>query len=662
MSKDTTGGFIVACIFLLVGFGKTYAQSSLEQEVDSLTHLIVSVPDDTLKIGRYEDLARKLLSLNRQSKMLEIANEGLTLSKKLEYDGGIAKMTLFKAIALDIMGKSDKAIPLYNIGLKMAKEQGEQELQARFYMNLGLCYRYMGDYDLALENQLYAYDLREAMSKKDLAKLLNNIGIIYRFQDKHKRAEEIYLKSLKLKQELKDSLGMAATLTNLGLVYNKIENRKEKSTQYLQRSKNLYQLLGRPDHVASCNISLGQIFLNQNNIPKAKEALNNAWKYYEKNIDQQYSPSTLASLSEIAVLENDFQLAKAYLEKALEISTSFGSKVDQVEILIGLSSIKKELGENADAYTMLKKAYGINDTLNQMSRLEAMEEMQAKFDVNEKISELKISELKLNEQTRQRNIFLFGAIGLALFAITIFFSLKGRIRSNKKIAEQTEAIQHKEIIELQQQNKLLALSSMIEGQEAERMRIAKDLHDGLGGLLSTVKAHFSAIQNEVTKLERLNLAEKTNELIDEACVEVRRISHDMIPHALTLSGLPAVLEDRAETLIGEGFKVDLDIQEFPEDMAKTRQAMLFRLIQEIISNIRKHANAKNILIQILGNDRGLSLIVEDDGDGFEFEKAMKSGGVGLKSINSRVEFLNGTIDWDSSLGKGTTITVNIPEV
>lgn len=662
MSKDTTVGFIVACIFLLVGFGKIYAQSDLEQEVDSLTFLIVNTPNDTLKISRYADLSRKLLSLNRQSNMLEIADEGLALSKKMKYEKGVVKMTLFKAIALDIMGKPDMAIPLYNEGLKKAKSLNEKELQARYYMNLGLCYRYMGDYDLALENELYAYDLREAMSKKDLAKLLNNIGVIYRFQDKHKRAEEIYLKSLTLKQELKDSLGMATTLMNLGLVYNKIQGNEEKAIQYLQRSKNLYQLLGRPDHAASCNTSLGQVFLDQKNISKAKEVLGHAWEYFEENIDQQYSPSTLASLSEIAVLENDLPLAETYLEKALEMSTSFGRKVNQVELLIGLSSIKKEQGENADAYSMLNRAYGINDTLKQMSRLEAMEEMQAKFDVKEKISELEISELKLNEQTRQRNIFLFGAIGLALFAITIFFSLQGRIRANKKIAEQTEAIQHKEIIELQQQNKLLALSSMIEGQEAERMRIAKDLHDGLGGLLSTVKAHFSAIQNEVTKLERLNLAEKTNELIDEACVEVRRISHDMIPHALTLSGLPAVLEDRAETLTGEGFNVDLDIQEFPEDMAKTRQAMLFRLIQEIISNIRKHANAKNILIQILGNDRGLSLIVEDDGDGFEFEKAMKSGGVGLKSINSRVEFLNGTIDWDSSLGKGTTITVNVPEV
>lgn len=662
MATDKQLVFIVYYFSLLIGFGKMCAQSTLEKNADSLEYVIANSPDDTVKIGQYKELSRILLSLNEQPEMLRIAKEGLELSQKLDFPKGIAQMTLYNAIALDIMGKPSMAIPLYNEGLKKAITLNEKELQAKYYFNLGLCYRYMGDYDLALENELYAYDLREAMSKKDLAKLLNNIGVIYRFQDKHKRAEEIYLKSLRLKQELKDSLGMATTLMNLGLVYHKIKGNEERAIQYLKRSQSLYELLGRSDHVASCNTAIGQILLNQNNIPQAKEALGSAWAYFETNVDQQYSPSTLVSLSEIAVLENNFQLAKNYLEKALKMSTSFGRKVDQIEILIGLSSIKKEQGKNAEAYTMLKKAYGINDTLNQTSRLEAMEEMQAKFDVKEKISELEISELKLNEQTRQRNIFLSGAIVLALFTTMIFFSLRGRIKANKKIAAQKEAIQHKEIIELQQENKLLALSSMIEGQEAERMRIAKDLHDGLGGLLSTVKAHFSAIQNEVTKLERLNLTEKTNELIDEACVEVRRISHDMIPHALTLSGLPAVLEDRVDTLAGEGFKVDLDIQKFPEGMGKTRQAMLFRLLQEIISNIRKHANAKSILIQLLGNTGELSVIVEDDGKGFDYDQAIAAGGVGLKSINSRVEFLNGTIDWDSSLGEGTTITVNIPEI
>ena len=200
---------------------------------------------------------------------------------------------------------------------------------------------------------------------------------------------------------------------------------------------------------------------------------------------------------------------------------------------------------------------------------------------------------------------------------------------------------------------------MIEGQEAERLRIAKDLHDSLGGLLSTVKNHFSTIQNEVEDEAKGNLTEKTGALIDEACIEVRRISHNMMPHALALAGLEGVMEDLAEQLTAEGYEVTLETKGDLNYFDETKKVMLYRLLQEIISNIRKHAMAKNILIQLLVHENIIQLIVEDDGKGFEYDKAIKKGGLGLKSINSRVAFLDGQIDWDTQPNKGTTISINI---
>ena len=652
---------LIHILFLTsLGVGDIYAQKSLDQVVDSIRLLILNSPDDTLKIGRYKILGDKLLSLDKASEMLKNAEQGLALSEKLNYPKGIIQMTLFKAIALDIMGQTDKALIFYNKALNLADTYGEGELLAKCYLNLGVCYQYLGDYDLALENQLLAYDLSDELTKKDRAKLLNNIGVIYRFQKKYERAEDIYLKSYELKEELKDSLGMAATLMNLGVVYNNIEGRDEMAVQYMQRGQNLYQLLGRLDQVASCNTALGQIFFAQQNIQLAKKAFKNAWAYYEKNITSRYSPATLIGLGEIALMEGDYKAAENYVEQAFELSRKFGNKEEMHAELFALSSIKDTLGKKGEAYKILKEAYAINDTLNQNIRLNAMEEMQAKFDVKEKVKELEISELKLNEQTRQRNIFLFGAIGLALFAMTIFFFLRNKIRTNKKISEQGKAIQDQKITELQQKNKLLALSSMVEGQEAERLRIAKDLHDSLGGLLSTVKNHFSTIQNEIKALEKLNLTEKTGELIDEACIEVRRISHNMMPHALSLSGLQGAMEDLAEQLESEGYDTTLEIKGELVNFDETKKVMIYRLVQEIISNIRKHAEANTILIQLLVHQNEIKLIIEDDGKGFNYVKARTQGGLGLKSINSRVEFLDGQIDWDSQPGKGTTISINIP--
>ena len=203
------------------------------------------------------------------------------------------------------------------------------------------------------------------------------------------------------------------------------------------------------------------------------------------------------------------------------------------------------------------------------------------------------------------------------------------------------------------------MNSMIEGQEAERLRIAKDLHDSLGGLLSTVKAHFTGIRQEQKQLNESSLAIKTNDLIDEACIEVRRISHNMMPHALSISGLQGALQDMSERLSDEGYQTTFEINGVPE-LENTKEVMVYRLMQEIISNIRKHAQAKSIFIQIFGHKKELNITVEDDGTGFDVAKAVEKGGLGLKSIQSRVAYLDGTINWDSQPGQGTTINITIP--
>ena len=662
MPDMTKTSFILTSIFLSLLFTqeKVNAQNNSGQQRDSLEQLISNAPDDTLKIAHYQLLADRLLSLNKETELLKVAEAGLQLSEELNFPKGEIQMTLFKAIAIDIMGQSDKAILLYNESLKLAQDYNEGELEAKCYINLGVCYQYLGDYDLALKNQLMAYDLSEELSKKDLAKLLNNIGIIYRLKKKYTRAEEIYLKSYALKEDLKDSLGMAATLMNLGLVYTYIEGKQKLSIESIQRSQALYALLGRLDEVADSNAALGQIFLSQNNIPKAKEAYTNAWVYFEKNIDPRYSPTTLLGLGEVALKEKDFNSSEKYLEQAVEFTKKFGDKDLMRTILYKLGSIKDTLGKKAEAFKVLKEAYALNDTLNQNARLQAMEEMQAKFDVKEKVNELEISELKLNEQTRQRNIFLYGAIGLGVFALTIFFFLKNKIRTRRKITEQENALKNQKITDQQQKNKRLALNSMIEGQEAERLRIAKDLHDSLGGLLSTVKNHFSIIQKEIEELEKLDLTAKTNDLIDEACIEVRRISHNMIPHALSISGLQGTVEDMGERLSEEGYITTIEISGITKDLDTTKKVSIYRLIQEIISNIRKHAEAKTILIQLLGHKNEIKLMVEDDGQGFDYATAIAKGGLGLKSINSRVEFLDGKIDWDARPKMGTTVNITIP--
>ena len=256
---------------------------------------------------------------------------------------------------------------------------------------------------------------------------------------------------------------------------------------------------------------------------------------------------------------------------------------------------------------------------------------------------------------------LLSLIGLGIIALLGINFYKKRLKYQRKIAKQTKELQHQKITELEQENKLVAFGSMIEGQEVERLRIAKDLHDSLGGMLSTIKSHFSTIQQDNDDINELQLTKKTINLIDDACVEVRRISHNMMPNALSLLGLPGALEDLGEYLTDQGYQVTLEINNIDNKLKDTTKIMIYRLIQEIISNIRKHAQAKTILIQLIGYKNEINLTIEDDGVGFDYESALQKKSLGLKSINSRVAYLNGKINWDA-IDKGTTVIINIPLV
>jgi signal transduction histidine kinase len=183
----------------------------------------------------------------------------------------------------------------------------------------------------------------------------------------------------------------------------------------------------------------------------------------------------------------------------------------------------------------------------------------------------------------------------------------------------------------------------------------------LGGLLTTVKAHFSTIQREMESLQNIGIFDRTTHLIDEACQEVRRIAHGMVPHSIQISGLIGALEELVDTLNLQGMICDLEVHQFPEGkLNEQKAAMIYRIIQELTQNAVKHGAATKMHIQLLGHEGRLHIMVEDNGHGFDVDSAGQQKGLGLKSIDSRIKYLGGTIQFDSSPQHGTVVNMEIP--
>jgi signal transduction histidine kinase len=213
---------------------------------------------------------------------------------------------------------------------------------------------------------------------------------------------------------------------------------------------------------------------------------------------------------------------------------------------------------------------------------------------------------------------------------------------------------------IQQQD--MASKRIVDAEEAERKRIAADLHDGVGQLFSTVKMNLEIlVERFVSKQpDALKLAEKTLALVDESCTEVRSIAHQMMPNALIKSNLVAALQDFVKKIPADLLKITIETTGVDERLDNSIETVLYRVIQESVNNVIKHANASLLDIILLADEREITVTIEDNGKGFDTSDKTKFSGIGLKNMVSRVEYLKGTVDISSSPGKGTLVAIYVP--
>lgn len=200
--------------------------------------------------------------------------------------------------------------------------------------------------------------------------------------------------------------------------------------------------------------------------------------------------------------------------------------------------------------------------------------------------------------------------------------------------------------------------AVLEAEERERIRIARDLHDGVGQTLAAARMTLGNYVSQ-KKIESPEMQNSLN-LLEDGIKEIREISHNMMPSSLTKFGLSSALKQFTNKINALGkIEIELQIVGFKERSDEKIELVLYRIVQEIISNIIKHAEAKKVSIELVRHDDELILIIEDDGRGFDTAKT-ENHGIGLKNIATRVEYLNGNVNFDSSIGKGTSVVIEIP--
>ncbi len=363
---------------------------------------------------------------------------------------------------------------------------------------------------------------------------------------------------------------------------------------------------------------------------------------------------SLIKLAMIGIKSKDFIASNNFLESAAKQFNIADTLRSRYYLNLNTSFYYRAKDSENVAYDYLLSAYRQDFEMDFRTNTLEVSRLNVELETQEKEKQI----LQEQQRTKQnRNLLIVSIIALLLVSIIAILFQKNTSK-RRKLAEQQEQIQIQKVETLLKKQELTSIDAMIEGQEKERARMANELHDDLGSLMATVKLHFSNIKTD----KEDNAIKKASALLDQAYEKIRDIAHTKNSGVIANHGLVPAVQKMAQ-VISETNTIHLEVHDFgmEERMENSLELTLFRIIQELVTNTIKHAKATQGSIQLTQHEDNLNIIVEDNGKGFDMSSIERhKSGMGLGTIEKRVENLEGTFTVDSILGKGTSIVIDIP--
>jgi signal transduction histidine kinase len=359
----------------------------------------------------------------------------------------------------------------------------------------------------------------------------------------------------------------------------------------------------------------------------------------------------------------NYNEAAEVLENTYAAAMKDGLKNQAYKTASLLSRTYENLNELKNGYHYARMAIELQDSIIQEDEAKMVNFLEAKYQHEKKEKEISTLQLVNKEKEfliNRKNWFIAGSLSLALILILLAAYITRYYKSKQKLLRQEKDLQQQKINNLEKQQQVASLQAMINGQETERTRIARDLHDGLGGIFSTVKMHYSTLQHDTPQVSGNPIYRKTMDLINNAAEELRRVAHNMMPEVLLKVGLNEALKDLCNNISsGKLLKITFQSYGMETRLSSSTEIMLYRIIQELVNNIIKHSEATEAIIQINREGNRLSLTIEDNGRGFDTLEAETGKSLGMNTVKSRVDYLNGSLSIDSRKDLGTTIMIDL---
>jgi two-component system, NarL family, sensor kinase len=614
---------------------------------DLLIKKIKETKEPNAKVDLLNTLAYEMRVTNADS-AIKIANESLKLAQKNNYLHGAGTANL--CIAFANATKANYAIDLdyANKAFDIAKEIKDDSLMAYALLGIASYHYNTSNYDKAIEHALQGIKIFE--SKKNVTGIVKTkvlMSQVYQLKDDLTKSEKILQECLQLFPSINDGKTKSTILHTLANVYGMQEKYKEalvldEQGLKLCEAENLFFLKSQfLDNMANCYMYSGRY-------EEAKKYFNQSLLIDSSFENKKQMSDTYLNLGNLSMMQKKYEDARKYFLYSIFLANISGYKQGKYQALQLLSETYSNFGNHDEAMTTLKKAYKLKDSIINEKSENKLIELETVYETEKKEQQLKLQQIKIS-----RKNYLIGGLGIAALSLVLFgFTFYKKREAQNKLALQKEVLHQQEI----------ATKAVLEAEEKERQRIARDLHDGVGQVMSAAKMNLSAFENELNfKDEHQKMQfEKVINLVDEGCKEVRHVSHQMMPNALLKAGLSSAIKEFIDKIDSKTLKVNLYTEGLNERLDNNIETVLYRVIQECVNNVIKHSGANILEISLIKDIDGISATVEDNGKGFDSKLNINNEGIGLKNIRTRIEYLKGTVDFDSAEGKGTLVAIHVP--
>jgi two-component system NarL family sensor kinase len=584
--------------------------------------------------------------------MIIYAREAYKLSIEKKYKSGEALALKFLGTYEHYKSNFTEALNFYKKALNIFEENKNNFEIAKTTLSISIVYNAINDHVNSINYGLRSLKIFEDLNDtKGKGKILNVLGISCAKQGDFSKAKGYFLQYNALSRKGKDTIDIAFSYNNLGGV-NRDLKLMDSALYYFKIAAKLLKKKNYVAGIALADKNIGSIYADRKDFKTALSYAKSSLKNSVLAGDKRNMCFVYQEIGTYYKELKDTANAYVFLSKAIDLA----KKIDEKETIRDASKILSELdNDKADyrsAYENLLIAKSTNDSLINTEKTKVIQDLITRYETEKKEEQIKI----LNQQStiqklqlKQKNVVILVIISVLIFGAILAYLFYSRKQLKAKATLQQE-------INKQQD---LAARAVLDAEERERRRIAGDLHDGVGQLLSASLMNLNGL------FKKLNLssdqalqAEQSLALVNESYDEMRSISHQMMPNALIKSGLASAIKEFLNKIDQDVIKVSLETVGLNQRLDEQEETVLYRIIQETVNNVIKHADATKLNIVLIKDDEGISATIEDNGKGFE--KSSFKEGIGISNMQSRIEFLKGTLDVDTAIGKGTLVAVFIP--